>query len=106
MMELIQNCPMRHCVRRLCAGVGSRPFNIWNSSAPAPTHPEDIIMYVEWDINGVCFKLFKYKSGLNAMMIPGSGSYMVFNEDIKKEFLLVLYFDEEYNRLISYTVGD
>lgn len=105
-LDFIENCPMRHRVKRLCAGAGSQPFNHWDSSIPSTTPPEDIILYVEWNIDDVTFKLFKYKSGFNAMMIPGSGSYMVFDADIRKEFKLVQYFDEDYNKLISYTVGE
>lgn len=106
MKHFIENCPMRQYVRRLCVGAGARPFNYWDSSVPAGNPPDDIIVYVEWDIGGVPFKLYKYNSGLNAMLVPGSGSYMVFNDDIRKDFTLVRYFEDEYNRLISYTVGE
>jgi hypothetical protein len=106
MKHFIENCPMRQNVRRLCVGPGSRPFNHWDSSVPAGTPPDDIMVYVEWAINGTIFKLFKYQRGLNAMLIPGSESYMVFNEDIKKEFTLVQYFEDEYNKLIGYVLGD
>lgn len=106
MMHFIENCPFRSHVKRLCVGAGSKPFNYWDSSVPAGKPPDDILVYVEWDIKGVVFKLYKYQSGFTAMMIPDSGSYMVFNEDIRKDFALVRYFEDEYNKLITYVLGD
>lgn len=107
MMHLIEKCPKRGSIKRLCAGVGSRPFNHWESDIPSVmTPPLDIILYVEWELGGLTFKLYKYQHGLNAMCIPGDQSYMIFNDDIKKDFILVRYFEDEYNNLINYTVGE
>lgn len=99
---------MRPYVRRLCVGAGARPFNKWDSSLTTETPPEDIVVYIEWVINGVSFTLFKYIRGLNAIVIKNTdgSSYMVFNDDIRRDFILVRYFEDEYNNLISYTVGD
>lgn len=107
MMHLIQNCPKRGNIKRLCAGAGSRPLNYWTSDIPpGGTPPPDIILYVEWELGGLTFKLYKYEHGLNAMCIPGEQSYMIFNDDIRRDFTLVRYFEDEYNNLISYTVGE